>query len=378
MYISCCERCARSPEAAIPLLGETRTRRSRARRAPSPNALSPAAQYAVTRGDTLLRRSGRPLHLQHPDSPPVTDDSLFDIASVTKVVAGAAMAMLLFEDGNLHLDQPLAEIVPEFVGRQPRPAPPPDHLAHAAGAFLRPARLCSPVRACAHARKSLLRLLYAVPLEADPLARAEYSDLGFMLLGEALARRAGEPIDRFVQRPHPQAARHGGYGLRPTARTARALCSYRFRQRLSPPLAAGRSARRARLSTGRGFRACRSLLYRNRSEPFRALHAARRRSVVLAGRRRPLYPPRIAAREQLRALWDGTRLRRPRSPGVISPPAPTGTWALPAASLVDRSRRRSLDRAAHQPGLARPQFAENQSRCAPHFTMRCAKNSGLL
>jgi CubicO group peptidase (beta-lactamase class C family) len=52
----------------------------------------------------------------------------------------------------------------------------------------------------AKGREAMLAAACAAPLEADPGARAEYSDIGFIVLGEALARLADEPLDRFCQR----------------------------------------------------------------------------------------------------------------------------------------------------------------------------------
>lgn len=52
----------------------------------------------------------------------------------------------------------------------------------------------------AHTREQLVRAALAVPLEADPDTRAEYSDIGFIILGEALQRIAGESLDSFCVR----------------------------------------------------------------------------------------------------------------------------------------------------------------------------------
>ena len=49
-------------------------------------------------------------------------------------------------------------------------------------------------------RDELLEAAYATPLEADPGIRTEYSDIGFIILGEALARLADEPLDSFCHR----------------------------------------------------------------------------------------------------------------------------------------------------------------------------------
>jgi len=131
---------------------------------------------------------------------PVTPTTLFDLASLTKVVATTPMAMLLYERGLLDLDAPVSAIVPEFTtdaARDPR-----RHevtlrmlLAHSSGLpayeklFLK-----------ARTRAELLQAAFATPLATSPSTCAEYSDIGFIILGIALERLADEPLDRFCQR----------------------------------------------------------------------------------------------------------------------------------------------------------------------------------
>ena len=130
----------------------------------------------------------------------VSPTTIFDLASLTKVVATTPMAMLLYERGLLDLDAPLSAIVPEFTADAERD--PRRHdvtlrmlLAHSSGLpayeklFLK-----------ARTRDELLQAAFATPLAADPATRAEYSDIGFIILGVALERLADEPLDRFCQR----------------------------------------------------------------------------------------------------------------------------------------------------------------------------------
>ncbi len=130
----------------------------------------------------------------------VDSTTLFDLASLTKVVATTPMAMLLYERGLLDLEAPVAAIVPEFIhdaARDPR-----RHevtlrvlLAHSSGLpayeklFLK-----------ARTRDQLLHSAFATPLAANPATRAVYSDIGFIILGVALERLADESLDRFCQR----------------------------------------------------------------------------------------------------------------------------------------------------------------------------------
>jgi len=130
----------------------------------------------------------------------VYSTTLFDLASLTKVVATTPMAMILYERGLLDLDAPVAAIVPEFTkdaAKDPR-----RHqvtlrhlLTHSSGL---PAyeKLFLKVLT----RDELLQAAFTTPLAADPAIRAEYSDIGFIILGIALERLADESLDRFCQR----------------------------------------------------------------------------------------------------------------------------------------------------------------------------------
>ena len=130
-------------------------------------------------------------------SPAVMVDTVFDLASVTKVVATTSMAMILYERGLLDLDAPLAGVVPEFVGEDKRRSEVTFRmlLAHSSGL---PAH--EKIYLHATSKDEFLREAFVVPLKNDPGTHAEYSDIGFILLGVALERMAEESLDRFCQR----------------------------------------------------------------------------------------------------------------------------------------------------------------------------------
>jgi CubicO group peptidase (beta-lactamase class C family) len=124
--------------------------------------------------------------------------TLFDLASLTKVIATTTMAAILYERGLLDLDAPVAGTTPEFrSSSDPRRLAVTFRmlLAHSSGL---PAyeKLFLKARTC----DELLRAAFTLPLVADPGSRAEYSDIGFIILGTALERLAEEPFDRFCQR----------------------------------------------------------------------------------------------------------------------------------------------------------------------------------
>jgi CubicO group peptidase (beta-lactamase class C family) len=161
----------------------------------------PAATLAVTHRGSLVALRGFGRFTYEDDAPVVQPDTIFDLASVTKVVATTAVAMLLHERGQLPLDIPLGHFLPDFVARAPRhqQATPEEVtllmlLAHSSGL---PAY--EKLFEVAGSRDELVRAALTTRLVDAPGARAEYSDVGFTLLGEVLARQAGLALDLFAR-----------------------------------------------------------------------------------------------------------------------------------------------------------------------------------
>ncbi|HEY1463375.1 MAG TPA: serine hydrolase domain-containing protein [Terriglobales bacterium] len=156
----------------------------------------PAASVAVTHREKLIALKGLGQFTYEPDSSPVTAQTIFDLASVSKVVATTMMAMVLYERGFLDLEAPVVGIVPEFSSADER------HeaitfrmlLAHSSGL---PAHEKFYLRA--KTKQELLKTAFATPLAADPETKAVYSDIGFIVLGVALERLADTTLDEFCQ-----------------------------------------------------------------------------------------------------------------------------------------------------------------------------------
>jgi CubicO group peptidase (beta-lactamase class C family) len=119
--------------------------------------------------------------------------TLYDLASLTKVVATGAAVMVLVDQGRLALDDPVARWIPEFRDGLKARATIADLLTHRSGL---PAGRVLPVGDVATARRLVLR----TPLMSAPGERHEYSDLGPIVLGLVIERVTGEPLDRFVRR----------------------------------------------------------------------------------------------------------------------------------------------------------------------------------
>lgn len=146
-------------------------------------------------------------------SRPMTPDTLFDLASLTKVVATLPVALRLLAEGALALETPVVDVLPAFAGGSAgRSAVTLEHLlTHTAGlpAHREYWRLgLSPA--------ALRDRLLSEPLEAPPGSRACYSDLGFLALGWIAEAVAGRPLDALVADwvAAPLGLRRTGYGPR--------------------------------------------------------------------------------------------------------------------------------------------------------------------
>lgn len=123
--------------------------------------------------------------------------TVFDVASLTKPVATTAMAMLLYQRGLLKFDSPVFAVVPELAANDDARTRQITYrmlLTHSSG-FPAHARLFETAQG-----DDVFRQACRLALEATPATRAEYSDIGFIVLGKALERIAEEGLDGFCRR----------------------------------------------------------------------------------------------------------------------------------------------------------------------------------
>ena len=128
------------------------------------------------------------------DAPPVSAGTLYDLASLTKVVATTTMAMILVDEGTLHLDQPVQELLPGFQGPGKERVTVCHLLTHSAGLDA-----TAPLYKEIRGKAAYLERIQAMDLSYPPGSRSLYSDLGIILLGEILERTAGRPLDVFAR-----------------------------------------------------------------------------------------------------------------------------------------------------------------------------------
>jgi beta-glucosidase-like glycosyl hydrolase/CubicO group peptidase (beta-lactamase class C family) len=155
---------------------------------------APGAALAVARYGKLVRLRGYGRLDYRPRFEQVTDSSIYDLASLTKVVATTSAAMLLVQDGLLQLDVPLQQYLPEWTGSIEKRHVTVRHLlTHTAGLppFL-------PLWQNTTGKESYRARIAALPLEQIAGTRMVYSDLGLMLVGFIVERLSGQSIDEFL------------------------------------------------------------------------------------------------------------------------------------------------------------------------------------
>ena len=129
-----------------------------------------------------------------PSPEPMTPDTIFDLASLTKVVATAPSVALLAQSGALSLDDPVARHIPGFGSRDREPVRIVHLLTHTSGL---PPGL--PLADGWEGVQAAVELACAQEPEAEPGARFRYSDINFILLGEVVRRVSGQSLDRFAR-----------------------------------------------------------------------------------------------------------------------------------------------------------------------------------
>jgi CubicO group peptidase (beta-lactamase class C family) len=140
-------------------------------------------------GELFLRAYG---HLSPaPDSPEIESDTIFDLASLTKVFATAPSVMKLVEEGKVGLHDPLTKWFPEFVGMDKESIEVFHLLTHTSGLADFSLSGCRTLQDVVE-KEALL------PVLGKPGDTFKYADINFILLGELVRRASGVALDRYA------------------------------------------------------------------------------------------------------------------------------------------------------------------------------------
>jgi CubicO group peptidase (beta-lactamase class C family) len=154
---------------------------------------APGVSVAVGRWGRLVHLRGYGRTDVAPDAPAVTDSTMFDMASLTKVVATTTASMILEDEGKLNLDAPVHTYLPELNDSAKAGITVRMILTHSGG-FEAFATLWRDYRG----RAAYLQQINARPLAYTPGDSTIYSDWDFVLMGLIIERITGMPLDQFV------------------------------------------------------------------------------------------------------------------------------------------------------------------------------------
>lgn len=164
------------------------------------------------RGELTVHAFGRQTY--EANAPAVRPDTIYDAASLTKPVVTTTLIAMLTAAGRLQLEAPVARYLPEWAsGPNPewrRKVTVRHLLTHTSGLpahkdYFQMAKGSIPgsdqgkPSSHAQAKRELLNRILAEPLIYEPGARSEYSDLGFILLGEMVERMTGKGLDALAR-----------------------------------------------------------------------------------------------------------------------------------------------------------------------------------
>ncbi len=154
----------------------------------------PGAVLLVGHRDRVVYRKAYGQRAVVPEPEPMTADTSFDLASLTKPIATATSIMILVERGQLRLQDRVSTWLPAFAANGKDTITLRHVLTHVSG--LRGSLdLAEPWTSREHA---LALAAAEVPLAA-PGEKFVYSDIGYLILGEIVARASGMPFERFVE-----------------------------------------------------------------------------------------------------------------------------------------------------------------------------------
>lgn len=155
----------------------------------------PAAQLAVVRDGMLVYNKSFGTFTYDRASRPIDNTTMFDLASVSKVIGTTSAVMKLVDNGLLGLDDGVGMYLPEFATGPKSAITIRQLITHRAGfpPFRRFFLMCSTATAA-------LDSVFATPLVATPGDTTIYSDIGMITLGKVVERITGMPMDAFVRK----------------------------------------------------------------------------------------------------------------------------------------------------------------------------------
>src|SRR5262245_33013595 len=154
---------------------------------------APGAVVIVGRQGKIVWRRAYGNRALEPQPEPMTVDTIFDIASLTKVVATATSMMILVERGLVRLGDPVSRYIPEFGEMGKRNITVEQLLTHRSGLIPD-----NDIKDYEQGPEEAMRNIWKLAPLVEPGSKFIYSDVNYIVLAELVKRLSGKPIDQFA------------------------------------------------------------------------------------------------------------------------------------------------------------------------------------
>lgn len=185
------------PESAVPATGPAGAGMAEERLARVARLIEQAVATGEIPGAVVaVARRGRRVMLRafgsaalHPEQRPMAVDTLFDLASLTKVVATTPVILTLVEDGLIRLDDAVARVIPEFAANGKEKITFRQALSHTSGLVW-----WRDFGATCRGYDDVIRAICAEKIDYPTGSRVVYSDLNFIIMAEIVRRLTGQSL----------------------------------------------------------------------------------------------------------------------------------------------------------------------------------------
>ena len=156
--------------------------------------MTPGAVVVAGRADGIVFEKAYGTTTYEADARPITLDTVFDLASLSKVVGGETSVMALVDEGKISVTDPVSKYIEGMRVADKKDITIEQLLLHRGG-FVPD----NPMKDFSDGRDAAMKKIYAAKLKYEPGTNFEYSDNSFIVLGELVRQVAGEPLDQFAK-----------------------------------------------------------------------------------------------------------------------------------------------------------------------------------
>jgi uncharacterized protein YbbC (DUF1343 family)/CubicO group peptidase (beta-lactamase class C family) len=182
----------------------------------------PGAVVVVVHDDKVVYRKAYGHRQLVPEKIPMTLETVFDLASLTKPLATGTCAMLLIELGHLRLSDPIAKHWPAFAANGKESVTVEHCLLHTSGLIPD-----NSIKDYVGTHEEMMARVAALKLESPPGARFRYSDVGFIALGEVVKKITGLSVAQFADNVVFSQLKMKGTGYKPDPKLPFAITGIR-------------------------------------------------------------------------------------------------------------------------------------------------------